>query len=252
MCHTSTKQLKFCRTPTVAGYDTLTSYPVSGLRSSRLYLQIRARTCVAQVCNPGCSRSEYLTDSEPKRNISLLQDCPGIRFRSRPDTYLACSVISRSNTHEAIARWRDMCWPVNQREGLRCWAWLRFRLRRGHAGPCIELTAELQCSAWEKLPTSHEQPWPGWWIYISGNYNIYTVHWPFARFLRMSRFCNVLWVIKVCECMQYPKKNQGGCGDGVTSDKALFWHLIAIPKLPSALQYSVQLLQAAVTYLQTF
>ena len=101
-----------CRIPTVARYDTLTSYPVSGLRSSRLYLQIHARTCAAQVCNQGCSRSEYLMDSEPKRNISLLHECPGVRFRLRPDTYLACSVISRSNTHEAIARWRHMCLRV--------------------------------------------------------------------------------------------------------------------------------------------
>ena len=107
-----------CTTPTVAGYDTLTSYPVSGLRSCRLYLQIRARTFAAQVFKQGCSRSEYLMDSEPKRNVSLLHECPGVRIRSRPDTYLACSVISRSNTHEAVARSRHMCWrtTINGRD----------------------------------------------------------------------------------------------------------------------------------------
>lgn len=77
-----------------------------------MYLQIRARICAAEVCNQGRSQSEYLMDSEPKRKSSLLHECPGIRFRSRPDTYLACSVISRNNTHEAIARWRHMCCRV--------------------------------------------------------------------------------------------------------------------------------------------
>ncbi len=47
--------------------------------------------------------------------------------------------------------------------------------------------------------------------------------------------------MKACECVQNPTKT-GVCGDGVLtiSETALFSHLIAIPKLPSALQYLVQ------------